>query len=87
MEPLLRKDCLAFYDSSAGLVPCKVNQIDGTSGVASTAQRVTVTLTATRGGYMTGERITTSGLHVVPRLAVTYSNGVAKIKSYTVEAS
>lgn len=34
----------AYYDSFNRLIPCRVQDITGTSGIASTAQRVVVTL-------------------------------------------
>lgn len=57
---------LAYMDTFAGLVPCKVVKVPsdptGRTGV-------TVVLTATRGAYRQGERIETEGSRtlVVPR--------------------
>ena len=78
----LRTGDLAYYDSFTGLIPCKVLSIHGSSGVASTAQRVEVRLTAKRGGYDIGERVTTAGLHVVPRNS---ANRSRRIPPYLVE--
>ena len=78
METLKVGD-LAYWDSFAGLVPCKVMSIEGTSGIASTAQRVEFTLTAARKPYKRGELQEASALHVVPRKSVRgqYRNRIA----------
>jgi len=66
----LSQGCLAYFDSASGLVPCKVLRILGRSGIASTAQKVFVLLTASREGYARGGTVKTDGLHVFPRKAV-----------------
>lgn len=61
---------LAYFDSFAGLVPCKVETIKGPSGRASSDQFVTARLTADRGPYKRGEIAKASALWFVPRDAV-----------------
>ena len=77
---------LAYLDSFAGLVPCKVTAITGRSGFASSAQSVTLLLTANRGAYRKGESIETNGLHAVPRKAVHGKYG-DRIRVYQVECT
>lgn len=78
----LRVGDLAFFDTFSGMVPCKVTGIAGRSGPASSAQIVRFTLTGKRGAYRKGEKLESSGLHVVPRGAVK-ANGW--LRSYQVE--
>ena len=75
---------LAYFDSFAGLIPCKVVQSVGQSGMASSAQTVTLVLTAARGAYCKGEKIETSGLHAVPRRAI--HGRMQRIRAYQVQA-
>lgn len=83
MRPLiLRKGDLALFDTFSGMIPCRVLDIKGTPGLASTAQVVTIALTATRGAYKRGERVESTGLHVCPRRSVTVNQ---YIRQYTVE--
>ena len=79
----LRTGMKAYYDSFAGLLPVKVTRITGTSGIASTAQRVTFQVQQTRNGYKFGEVIEASGLHVIPRKAARSG----KIRPYFVEVT
>lgn len=90
---VLRTGDLAYYDSFAGMIPCKVTAITGTSGIASTAQRVTLTVTASqanccgRSAYKRGEQIETNGIHAVPRKAHYHGScGIGRIRAYTVTA-
>lgn len=57
-ERTLRSGCRAYVDSFVGLVPCRVLAIRGISGIASSSQDIDVVLTATRGAYKKGERLT-----------------------------
>lgn len=75
--------CLAYFDSFEGLVPCWIMSITGPTGTPSTAQRVTVKLTANRGCYKRGEILTAWGLHVIPRGAVRRSKYGITIRPYT----
>lgn len=61
---------LAYWDTFAGLVPCKVQSIKGPSGPASSDQYVKARLTANRGPYKRGEWCAGSALWFVPRDAV-----------------
>ena len=87
MLTVLKTHSLAFFDCFAGLIPCKVSSIRGHSGDASTAQRVTVVLTATRGAYHAGETVESFGLHIVPRAAVVRRGAHQIILPYTVETN
>jgi hypothetical protein len=84
----LRTNDLAFWDNFAGLVPVKVNGIDGTSGLASTAQQnVAFTVTKNHGPYLKGEQFTRSALWVVPMKAVRKGAYQTTIKPYLVEVA
>ena len=56
-----------YYDSINGLLPCRVLEITGKSGLASTAQRVRLKISY---GSRRGEIVECFGLHLVPRHAV-----------------
>jgi hypothetical protein len=85
--PTLRSGDLAYYDSFAGLIPCKVIHITGhTSETATSEADVTVRLTATRGAYRKGETLSGWSLHIVPRAAVFTSRGQHRIGPYRVQA-
>lgn len=71
-----------YFDSFNGLIPVKVLKITGTSGIASTAQRCTLEVTATRAGYRKGETIETFGLHLVPWQAVKATKFSTYIRPY-----
>jgi hypothetical protein len=86
MTPTLRVGSLAYYDAFVGgLVPCKVTEIAGQPGPASTSQTITAILTASRGPWNRGEQIMSTGLHVVPRSAIRHVCGQARIRLYQVE--
>jgi hypothetical protein len=75
----LRAGQLAFLDTFAGLVPCKVRTLvlDDDSPAGVLRWTVTVKLTATRGAYKRGEVLTFAGddgRNVVPRSAVYVRN-------------
>lgn len=55
-----RLGTLAYVDTFGGLVPCKVVNATGQG-------HVTVRITATRRGYLKGERLTFTDDRVVPR--------------------
>lgn len=85
---------LAYFDSFGGMIPCKVTAITGTSGVPSTAQHVTLTVTASqahccgRSPYKRGDQIETNGIHAVPRKAHYHGScGIGRIRAYTVAAA
>ncbi len=77
----LRSGDLAYFDSFAGLIPCKVLAITGQSGNAGSMQDVKIKLTSDRGAYKRGEVLDYWGLHVCPRGAV-HGN---RIRCYRVE--
>lgn len=79
----LRSGCLAYLDSFAGLVPCRVLSIGPGSLVM---QSVRVEITAKHGPYHKGETVETNGLHAVPRKAVYCRGGHYKIRHYDVIA-
>ncbi len=86
MNHVLKSGDLAYFDSFAGLVACRVQTITGTSGVASTAQTVRFRITAA--GNKTsnrGEILETSALHVCPRNAVHRVGLFFKIRCYQVQ--
>jgi hypothetical protein len=86
MEALKTGD-KAYFESFNGLVPCKVVRITGESGMASVSHRVTIQLTASKSAYNRGETIESNGLHVIPRKAIHYRAGIARIQVYRVEVS
>jgi hypothetical protein len=51
MRPILKSGILAYLDTFAGMIPCKVLSVKGESGPPSSSQDVTVRLTASRGAY------------------------------------
>jgi hypothetical protein len=63
---------LAYIDSFAGLVPCRVTDVrDVRDPVLSTIYRqVTATVTADRGAYKRGEIVSLASHTIVPRTAV-----------------
>jgi len=71
-----------YYDSFNGLIPVKVLRITGVSGIASTAQRCTLQVTASRSAYKRGEIIETNGLHLVPWQAVRRTPFGTRIRPY-----
>jgi hypothetical protein len=77
---ILETGDFAYYESHNGFVACKVLNITGATGLASTAQRVKIQITVSRNGFHRGETFETSGLHVTPRGSI----GSIRIKPYTV---
>lgn len=74
---------LAYFDSFAGLVPCRILAVDDWSDTSSQAR---VQYTATRGPYKRGEYGTHVLRHVVPRSAVYRSRqacGHYRIRPYS----
>lgn len=82
----LKTGCLAYLDSFAGLVPCKVESIKRQAdGLIHTVQ-ATVRFTATRGAYKRGDVHTSSCLWVFPRDAVYRQRSMsgARVRPYDV---
>lgn len=71
-------DQLAYVDSFAGLIPCKVLTIEG-NGVNTPGVSITVRLTAARGAYKRGEIITVAEGNVIPRDKIRTRSGQMKI--------
>jgi hypothetical protein len=85
IRPVLRAGDLAYYDSMAGMIPCKVISIRGVSGAPSSESSALVRTTAKRNGWPIGTEFDTWTLHVVPRAAFKQSRTGARITYYTVE--
>jgi hypothetical protein len=86
-EVILQADGAAYYDSVAGLIPCRVLSIRGESGLASSTQEVTFAITASRGPYTQGEILRCAALWVVPRAAVKRRKYGTVIRPYLVECN
>lgn len=84
-EATLKANGAAYFDSSAGLVPCRVLSITGEPGPASSAQEVTFAITASLGPYKRGEILSSDALSVVPRAAVRRRKHGVVIIPYSVE--
>lgn len=77
---------LAYYDSFAGLLPCRIVAVGDWNNDGSQAR---IQFTTTRGGYQRGEFCTTKLRNVIPRSAVYRSRqhcGQYRIKSYSWES-
>lgn len=74
---------LAYLDTFAGLVPCKVLQVleeyDGRTVGGEGRGNLQVRVTAKRGAYRPGEVLTAGGRSVVPRAFVIRYNGSQRI--------
>ena len=70
---------LAYIDSFAGLIPCRIAAVGDWSDRYSLAK---VQVTATRGAYKRGEWIETTLSRLVPRKAVHLRNGQYRIWAY-----
>lgn len=67
---------LAYYETvSSGLVPCKVTAYDG-------YQTVYFTVTADRGVFKRGEKLSSWPIHVIPRKMVHVRSGIYHIRQY-----
>ena len=84
---------LAYFDSFAGMIPCRVLKIASNRGaphtaIASTAFAITIRLTFrtrfTRYGYKPNAVFIASGINVIPRACYRARSG--KIRPYNVEA-
>lgn len=71
----LRTGMLAYWDTFAGLVPCKVTAIKA-------AGEVSFTVTADRGPYQRGDSVWRGNGRVVPRKAVYTRTGVLYIRPF-----
>lgn len=84
METLKTGD-KAYIDSFAGLIACIVTRVTGHAGIASTSQRITVRVSRTGRGYRRNERVTCTGLDVVPRACVKRRKYGTRIAAHTVQ--
>lgn len=91
LRPVLRVGELAYWDSFAGLIACRVTDIRAmkqfASGAPTSEQKVFFTVTATRNRiYKHGEKLQGTALSVVPRKAISHRRYGARITYYTVKA-
>ena len=86
-DTTLKTGCLAYFDSFAGLVPCKVESVQREANGLIHTVRVQVRFTATRGAYKRGESHTESALWVFPRGAVYRQRSMsgARVHPFTVQ--
>lgn len=82
----LQKGSNAYYDAFAGLVPCKVIDIQS-DYTMSGGHLVTFKVTANRPGYKRGELLSASSLFVVPREAVYMQDHQYRIGGYNVNTT
>lgn len=88
VKPTLRTGDLAYLDTFAGFIPCKVLSNSGASTeVATHLSNVTVRLTAARRDWRRGDVVNNTARAVVPRCAIRgmYSRE-PEILPYAVEA-
>jgi hypothetical protein len=83
--PILKTGDVAYWDTFAGAVPCRVTAITGTSGMCGTAQKVQFTLTAGRGPYKSGEEHEDFGHSVFPRNCLCKRLYTSHIRPYVVQ--
>jgi hypothetical protein len=79
--PTLKRGILAYLDSFAGLIPCKVIDVWRLRGIAEAR----VKLTASRGPYKRGEILIDTVLHVIPRPCVSRRKYSSAILPYHVQ--
>lgn len=88
--PTLQPGALAYFDSFAGPVPCKVESIS-TSNPHDTRpgswQDVKARVTADHGAYKKGEELAGWALHFFPRAALRRRKYSSVIAPYRVQAS
>lgn len=80
---------LAYIDSFAGLIPCRVESIYSHCGPSGMTGNKTprnmyfvVTVTATRGAYKRGDKVNESARWIVPRSAIYRRGYHYKIAAY-----
>ena len=75
---------LAYIDSFAGLIPCKVTAVYPSHDIATI---VAVRVTAKRGHYQRGDNLMFPHYRIVPRTSIYTHSGTYRIKNnYTWEA-
>lgn len=77
----LRAGSLAYLDTLAGLLPCKVLRVWRADEYPT--MRVDVELTATRGAYKRGEQLTYAAKDCPPRDAVRRRGGITYVQRFT----
>ena len=77
----LRAGSLAYLDTLAGLIPCKVLRVWRADEYPT--MRADVVLTATRGAYRKGERLTNAAKDTPPRDAIRRRSGVLMVCRFT----
>jgi hypothetical protein len=83
----LRIGSLAYFDSFAGLIPCKVIAITGPPGVQTPTSwvRVIAAVTVDKSPYRRGEIVDGGAFWIVPRNAVKRAIKGARVRAYLVE--
>ncbi len=81
----LKTGDLAYLDTFAGMLPCRVLSVVGQSGPCGSMQQVRVRLTTNHGPYKRGEVLSEWGLRVVPRRAIRGSRYDPRILPYDVQ--
>ena len=77
----LRAGSLAYLDTLAGLLPCKVLRVWRADEYPT--MRADVVLTATRGAYKRGERLTYAAKDCPPRDAIRRRAGIYRVLPFT----
>ena len=70
---------LAYLDSFAGIIPCRIVAVGDWNDSGSEAR---IQITTNRKGYQRGEVLTVTLRNVVPRNAIKRRNGALMIKRY-----
>jgi len=89
-SPVLRAGILAYLDTFAGMIPCKVLRVTALEPIhtdGTVLHEATVRLTAGRRAYRRGEEFTELAHHVVPRSAVRWSKYGTRIMKFTIETT
>jgi hypothetical protein len=83
--PCLETGSLAYFDTSAGLVPCKVTAVRARHGWNPSCE-VSIVITADRPSYKRGDRFTGTPRQVVPRSAIHRRGFHQRIGLYNIRA-
>jgi hypothetical protein len=81
----LKTGMLAYYDTFAGLIPCKVTKVFKDSGDCGTVVKAEFILTSDRQAYKKGEVLTDLAFHVIPRKAIRKTRYSSLIMPYEYE--
>ena len=77
----LRAGSLAYLETLAGLIPCRVLRVWRADEYPT--MRADVVLTATRGAYRKGERLTYAAKDCPPRDAIRRRGGIGYVQRFT----